>query len=55
MSQMKEGDKIRARVLSEMEMPMPSREFKVIVIKILMRPEKRVNHLSEKQKRTNQR
>ena len=40
---MKEHDKITARVLNETELSnVPNREFKVMVIKILTRLEKRV-------------
>ena len=48
MSQMKEQDKITAKSLNEMEISnMPNRKFKVIVPKILNRPEKSVEDLSE--------
>ena len=48
LSQMKEQDKIRARDLSKMEISnMPSRKFKVLIIKILTGFEKKVENISE--------
>lgn len=45
---MKEQDKITAKDLSKMEISnMPDREFKVLIIKILTRLEKRVEDNSE--------
>ena len=45
---MKEQDKIRARDLSKMEISnMPSRKFKVLIIKILTGFEKKVENISE--------
>ena len=50
LSQMKEHDKITARDLNKTEInSMPDREFKVIIIKILIGLEKRVEDISKTQ------